>query len=174
MSCRRGVRNLRGGTGKSVREADVDNGEVTQHERNKGSRTTRAGAEPVNKHVLIVPTAHVAVLRLVARCRSAWAKLDSPSIIAKSKPAYLSARTTNTAGCCTHTFSATSTAQTYATWAYRSHLSLLFLHGSQLMALRARFCAGGRASPLAPSDVEGPGECGRACLTRGCPGGGET
>lgn len=65
-------------------------------------RGARAGAEPANKHVLIVPTAHVAVLRLVARCRSAWAKLDSPSIIAKCKAAYLSARTTNTAGCCTH------------------------------------------------------------------------
>ena len=48
-----------------------------------------------------------------------------------------------------------------------SHLSLLFLHGSQFMALRARFGAGGLGSVPGCSDVEGPGESGRACLTRG-------
>lgn len=45
-----------------------------------------------------------------------------------------------------------------------SHLSLEFLHGSQFMALRARFGAGGRGS------AGGAGERGRECLMRGAAG----
>lgn len=53
--------------------------------------------------------------------------------------------------------------------AHLSHLSLLFLHGSQLIAFLARFGAGGFTSADWLTSVgDGIGECGRLCFTRGC------